>query len=89
MSTFVLPTIAFWSKQLASTRSLTPFGYSWYDHLPPFYVQASTSSKQEAELDRHAPSLVGEERASRLEPRASRALRPSEAVELSRHPRTH
>jgi hypothetical protein len=42
MSMFVVPTLAYWAKQLASTRRLERLAYSWYDHLPHFYIEAST-----------------------------------------------
>jgi hypothetical protein len=42
MSMLVLPTLAYWATQLASTRRLGRLAYSWYDHLPHFYIEAST-----------------------------------------------
>jgi hypothetical protein len=41
-SMFVVPTLTYWARQLASTRKLARVGYSWYDHLPQFYIEAST-----------------------------------------------
>jgi hypothetical protein len=49
---FVVPTLAFLGKQLAATRNLVQFGYSWYDHLPPFYLQASTPEDVVSEFER-------------------------------------
>jgi hypothetical protein len=41
LSMVVVPTLAYWATQLASTRKLGQLGYSWYDHLPHFYIDAS------------------------------------------------
>jgi hypothetical protein len=42
LSMFVVPTLTYWASQLASTRRLGRLGYSWYDHLPQFYIEATT-----------------------------------------------
>jgi len=42
LSMFAVPTLVYWASQLASTRRLARLGYSWYDHLPQFYIEAST-----------------------------------------------
>lgn len=42
VSMFVVPTLTYWAGLLASTRWLGRLGYSWYYHLPQFYIGAST-----------------------------------------------
>jgi hypothetical protein len=52
LSMFVVPTLAYWATQLASTRKLGRLGYSWYDHLPQFYIDASTPPDVASEFRR-------------------------------------
>jgi hypothetical protein len=51
-STFVGPAMAFWGKQIARTRDRVQLGYSWYDHLPQFYIRASTPPDVRSEFHR-------------------------------------
>ena len=41
LSMFVVPTVVYWANQVAATRRLAKVGYSWNDHLPQFYIEAS------------------------------------------------
>jgi len=50
-STLLVPAIAFVSQQLKRTRDLD-LPYSWYDHSPTFYIQASTPPGVESEFER-------------------------------------
>ena len=51
LSTVVIPVLAFAGKQLEKVRTL-PFPYSWYDHLPTFYIEASTPRGVRSEFER-------------------------------------
>jgi hypothetical protein len=51
LSTVVIPVLAFAGKQLEKVRTL-PFPYSWYDHLPTFYIEASTPKGVRSEFER-------------------------------------
>ena len=48
-SIFVVPRITYWAAQLAITRNLATLGYSWYDHLPQFYIEASEPMHRSSE----------------------------------------
>jgi hypothetical protein len=52
LSMFVVPTIAYWARQLACSRRLMLGGYSWYDHLPQFYIDESMPPGVASELTR-------------------------------------
>ena len=41
LSMFVVPVLGYWATQLGTMRKLARLGYSWYDHLPHFYIEAS------------------------------------------------
>ena len=51
LATLVIPVLAFAGKQLEKVRNV-PFPYSWYDHLPTFYIQASTPPDVRSEFER-------------------------------------
>jgi hypothetical protein len=51
LSVAVIPLLAFAGKQLEKIRNL-PFPYSWYDHLPSFYIQSSTPRDVHSEFER-------------------------------------
>jgi hypothetical protein len=50
-STLLVPAIAFFSQQLKRTRDLD-LPYSWYDHSPTFYIEASTPPDVSSEFER-------------------------------------
>jgi hypothetical protein len=47
----VIPVLACAGKQLEKVRNV-PFPYSWYDHSPTFYIQASTPPDVRSEFER-------------------------------------
>jgi predicted lipase len=51
LATLVIPVLAFAGKQLEKVRNV-PFPYSWYDHLPSFYIEASTPPGIRSEFER-------------------------------------
>jgi lipase (class 3) len=51
LATLVIPVLAFAGKQLEKVRNV-PFPYSWYDHLPSFYIEASTPPDVRSEFER-------------------------------------
>jgi hypothetical protein len=51
LATLVIPVLAFAGKQLEKVRNVA-FPYSWYDHLPTFYIEASTPPGVRSEFEK-------------------------------------
>lgn len=49
VSVVLMPQLMFVGKETPLGRRLPQHGYSWYDHMPPFYLKASEISKGEME----------------------------------------
>jgi hypothetical protein len=57
LAALVFPALAFVVRLLAVTRGVT-FPYSWYDHAPTFYIDASRPEPVESEFQAKAPTAA-------------------------------